>query len=151
MERFYKNGDFENIGIKRDFDSNDDKQVVIVTHGRIVEEAIEASESLKNEGVEVGILLLEILKPYDESAKRILAALPKSVRAVLFLEEEILSGGMGMNLLNKLRGNFDEQKIRYDMLATDDNFVSRTQKGQNAYESAGVDRKSIVGRIKAMT
>ena len=150
VERFYNNGGFENIGIKSDFDVSDEKQALIVTHGRIAEEAIAAANILKQEGIEVGILLLEILKPYNESAERIVKALPKNVRGVLFLEEEILSGGMGMNLANVLRNTFAERGIRYDILATDDSFVTSSQKGESVYAAAGVDKNNIVKKIRSV-
>ena len=150
VERFYQSGDFEHIGIKSDFNISAEKHAVIVTHGRIAEEAITAVKLLKKEGIEVGILLLEILKPYTDSADRIIKALPQNVRGVLFLEEEIMSGGMGMNLANLLRDKFSEQGISYDILATDDSFVTYARKGESIYEAAGVDKNNIIKKIKSL-
>lgn len=150
VERFYKNGDFDRIGIKSDFDSPSHKKAVIVTHGRIVSEAIAAEEMLVNEGIETGIILLELIKPYADSAEQIIGALPNDVQCVLFLEEEIKSGGMGMNLSCLLKEEFEARGIRSDIIATDDSFVSHVQKGESIYEAAGVDRNNIVLKIKSM-
>ena len=97
-----------------------------------------------------GIMLLEKLKPYDDSARLIKEMLPDGVESVLFLEEEIRSGGAGMNLSDKLRGYFDKNGISFDVLATDDNFVAHVERGQSIYSAAGVDKENICCRIKAM-
>ena len=44
--------------------------IIIITHGKIVSEALKAKEQLLSEkGIRVGIILLEFLKPYDKIAK----------------------------------------------------------------------------------
>ncbi len=148
VNRFYSGGGFENIGIKSDFSLEDKKQFVIVTHGRIVREAMAAADMLNAEGISVGIALLEMLKPYKDAAEKILALLSNDTRGVLFLEEEIRSGGMGMNLTDIMRSTFEEKGIKYDALAIDDSFVPYVQKGQSIYEAAGIDRNSICEKIK---
>ncbi len=150
IDRFYKNADFSHIGIKCDFDFAEKNDAVIITYGRIVTEAMAAADELRKEGVSVGIILLEKLKPYDESAELIKNSLPENVKGVLFLEEEIRSGGMGMNLCDKLRGYFGQEGIAYDILATDDSFVSQSEKGRSVYDMAGVGRKDISKKLKAM-
>ena len=71
---------------------------VIIVHGRMLKIAIEASVLLDN----TGIILLEQLKPYNETADAIISLLPDDCINILFLEEEIQSGGMGMNLFSNL-------------------------------------------------
>lgn len=150
IDRFYKNADFSHIGLRRDFDLEEKKDAVIVTHGRIVSEAMAAADELSGEGVSVGIVLLERLKPYNETAELIKSNLPHNVKYVLFLEEEIRSGGMGMNLCDKLRGYFEREGIAYDILATDDSFVSQSEKGRSVYDMAGVGRKEICKKLKSV-
>jgi 1-deoxy-D-xylulose-5-phosphate synthase len=150
VERFYNDGNFEEIGIKRDFSDSDKPDVLIVTHGRIVLEAMRATEMLKSDGINVGILLLEKLKPYGESAELIKNNISDSTRAVLFLEEEIRSGGAGMNLSDKLKAFLDAKRISHAILAIDDSFVANTEKGRSIYESAGIDAKSIKKQIKGI-
>ena len=147
VERFYSDGSFNDIGLKCDFTEADKKDVVIVTHGRIVTEAMAAAEELALGGVKVGIMLLEVLKPYGECAERILNALPEGVRGVLFLEEEIKCGSMGMNLCDALGKRLDSTNIAYDILAVDDSFVAHTQKGQSIYDAAGVGKQNIIDAI----
>ncbi len=147
VERFYSDGKFNDIGIKCDFAAADKKDALIVTHGRIVAEAMAAADQLVLSGVKVGIILLEVLKPYGECAERIFNSLPEGVRGVLFLEEEIKCGGMGMNLCDLLGKKLDKANIAYDILAVDDSFVAHTQKGQSIYDAAGVGKQNIIDAI----
>ena len=148
VDRFYFEGDFSSIGLKTDFYREEKKDIVIITYGRIASEAIAVADKLREEGVFVGIILLELLKPYEECAVRITEALPNGTRGVLFLEEEIRSGGMGMNLADKLRNYFSKRDIAYDILATDDSFVNHVQNGQCIYDAAGVGKDYIYRKIK---
>lgn len=152
VERFYGKSagleKFENIGVKCDFGVDEVKTAIIVTHGKISDEAIKASDKLSKEGINTGIILLEMLKPYEYVAQLIKSSMPKGVKAVLFLEEEIRSGGMGMNLSDRLCGYFEEREIQYAVIATDDDFVSQTSRDKTIYESAGVDAESVCRKIK---
>ncbi|MBO7303393.1 MAG: 1-deoxy-D-xylulose-5-phosphate synthase [Clostridia bacterium] len=143
VERFYKGKDYSNISVKTDFsfEEKDELDAIIITHGRIVGEAIKAANALKND-IRVGIILLEVLKPYCENAEAILKLLGKNVKAVLFYEEEIKCGGMGMNLAEILREDLSARNIKFDILAVDDNFASSSEKGQNAYQTAKIDSAS---------
>ena len=70
---------------------------MIVTYGRIYHNALQAIELLKNENVQVDILKLNVIKPFDE---RIRAVISK-YKEVLFIEEGIEQGGIGESF-NKL-------------------------------------------------
>ncbi len=148
VERFYQEQNFDDIGIKCDFERGDSRQVLIVTHGRIVREAMRAADVLTREGISAGIVLLEMLKPYTESAERVRSVITENTRAILFLEEEIRSGGAGMNLVDKLSVYLDNAHISYGILATDDSFVAIGEMSKSIYESAGVDSASIVNSVK---
>jgi deoxyxylulose-5-phosphate synthase len=149
-KKFYSDGGFDNIGIKCDFDENDEPLALIVTHGRIAMEAIRAQEQLAQEGIKVGIALLEILKPYDLSADLVYSCIPKNTKALLFLEEEIRSGGAGMNLVDKLSEKLAKRSIKYGIVAVDDDFVAKSEKGKTIYETAGIDARAIAENIKKM-
>ena len=128
------------------FKSEDKPQVVIVTHGRIAAEALSACKALDREGISVGIVLLEYIKPYDEIADRLATYLPQNAK-VLFLEEEIRSGGMGMNLADACIRQGMLCEDQYAILATDDSFVDDRSAGESIYESAGVSEKHIIQAI----
>ena len=150
VEVFYNKSNYSDISLKTDFDLSvvDELDVLIVTHGRIVSEALRVEENLKD--IRIGIVLLEVLKPYDECAERIFPLLGEKLKTVLFYEEEIKSGGMGMNLTDIMRYELADRNIKYDILAINDNFATVSKEGQNAYQMAGVDYKIAIDKIMKM-
>ena len=149
VERFYSKSDFSDISIKTDFtdEEKDSLDGIIITHGRIVSEAIKVVESLKN-NYKIGIVLLEILKPYDEITNKFFNVIGKNVKAVLFYEEEIKNGGMGMIFSETMKEGLSERNIRYDILAIDDTFAAHSDKGQTVYEAANIDYTVAENHIK---
>ena len=146
-KRFYK-ASASTVGAVSDFDAKTCPKAVIVTHGRMASVAAAAAEKLQADGISCGIILLEMIKPYDACASKVEALLPHESCAVLFLEEEIRSGGMGMNLSEKLssRSIMRNKKIR--IVATDDSFVTDRKQGETIHRSAKVDSESICQAIK---
>ena len=155
----YPNG-YEDNDVTSDFYSDDDTwriarcnfnkespiNTVIITHGRMLKTAMNACASLND----TGIILLEQLKPYNETADAILSLLTDSCRNVLFLEEEILSGGMGMNLCSLLSDIAEMKNRKMKVLAVEDTFVTDRRAGEHIYTSAGVSVDDVIRTIKAM-
>ncbi len=150
-EMFYGNAVPGGIGIRNDFlhspkDSPEQLDAVIITHGRIVKEAMAASEILKKQGKQIGILLLEQIKPYHEIAAQLLPLLPKKACKILFLEEEIRAGGMGMMLSETLSHFEIMQNKSVTVMAIDDNFgIPKCR--EPILKTVGLDRESIVQNI----
>ena len=149
VKRFYNTSNFNDISLKTDFsiEEKDKLDVIIVTYGRISDEAVKAAEALSGE-MRVGIVLLEVLKPYNEAARRILELIGANVKGVLFYEEEIKCGGMGMNLATILADDLKTRNINYSILALDDDFASSSREGQNVYQMAGVDAEIAKEEIR---
>jgi 1-deoxy-D-xylulose-5-phosphate synthase len=143
IDRFYKNGGFEDIGVKLDYSLDAAPDAIIVTHGRIALEAMRVADELALEGVKVGIMLLEKLKPYSESAELVKRNIPDGTKALLFLEEEIRSGGAGMNLCDKLAASLEGREIKHAILAVDDSFVAMGEQGKSILQTAGIDACAI--------
>jgi len=145
VHAFYGDAQPSDIRVRSTYPSDDRDRLdsVIITHGRIVKEALLAKELLAKEGKNVGILLLEQLKPYDTVARQIVDLLPQKACNVLFLEEEIKAGGMGMMLSEKLSGFETFQNKSTVILATDDQFVVQ-EKDEPIWKTAGVDADCIV-------
>ena len=152
VEAFYGNADPACIGIRGDFlqkgESAEALDCVIVTHGRIVCEAMKAAELLLAEGLRVGILLLEKIAPYASVAADVERYLPRKASVVLFLEEEIRTGGMGMLLSEALKPYDVMQNKTVRVMALDNPFAIPA-KGQNCFECAGLDAESIAREIRA--
>ncbi len=146
-EAFYPDGEADGIGVREsDPACREIPAAVIVTHGRITAEALEARERLAREGIRVGILLCEYLKPYNRLAGEIAAKLPDGV-PVLFLEEEIRAGGFGMMLSDALIRLGAMAGRDYAILATDDSFVSQSRP-EPIFRTAGVDAEAIAETVR---
>ncbi len=150
VKAFYGDGRCGTPGAVKNYGDGDTPDAVIVIHGRLVEEALRACDQLSTKGLRVGVILLEVLKPYDVTAKRICDLLPDAPCVVLFAEEEIRSGGMGMNLLDRFADMPQMQKHTVDLLAVEDNFVCDRLPGQTVWNAAGVDAEHICHKIEAM-
>ena len=122
--------------------------VLIVTYGRIAVEALDAKEQLSLLGYSCGIVLLEKLKPYDETAKSIIPYLPRSGGLVLFLEEEIKAGGMGMMLSDEMNKQELLKGFSYRIMALYESFAIQ-ERSESIFETAGVSASDIIKECKS--
>ena len=99
VQAFYPAGDYENFGVRTDFDGRAD--AVFVTYGPLVTRTLAAEAILRAEGISVGTVLLEELAPYDGTAHALLSVL-SDADTVLFAEEGIKNGGAAMILKERL-------------------------------------------------
>ena len=148
-DTFYADGDPTDVAVR---ESNPENHAipaaVIITHGRITREALTAREALAKQGIPVGILLCEYLKPYGRLADEISRKLPAGI-PLLFAEEEIRAGGFGMLLTDAMRRNGSLEGHPYTILATDDSFVSQ-DKPESILRTAGVDAEAMAGAIRKL-
>ncbi len=149
ISAFYPNGMPTRIGVRTSYPLHDALDGVIVTHGRITGEALKAVELAQKEGLRIGVILCEYIKPYDRLAAEILPLLPTKDTPVLFAEEEIRAGGFGMMLADALTRISDFSSRSYDILAVDNSFVIQTC-AEPIYRTAGVDAESMLLRIQRM-
>ncbi len=141
---FYPDGVYNAPSAVCDYRAEDRPRLIIVTHGRIVTEALRAKEKWKAEGISSGIILLEKLKPYEETADRIAGLLPSDDCRLIFLEEEIRSGGMGMHLADQMIRRYGLRSDQYCILAVEDSFVEKREVGQSIYDAAGIGCEHIL-------
>ena len=148
VKAFYRDGACEKIGIRTNFDTNDTPENIIITHGRIALECLEAQRLLENEGIRTGIILCEYIAPYAALAEEIISLISdKNVKTLSFVEEEIRAGGFGMMLSDEIkrRGSFESAK--FNVMATNDPFVTRAE-GQTYLDVAGLSAKDIAYTVK---
>ncbi len=145
LTRFYPNGAHEDIDVRAW--NIQGALCIIVTHGKIVREAIKAAETLAEQGIRAGILLCEYIKPYDKLAARISELIDDPATPIVFLEEEIRAGGFGMMLSDAMarKGTLP----RHTIMAVDDNFVVQT-KNESVYTTAGIDAKCIADKVNTL-
>ena len=146
-EAFYSQSAIVSGRVRADYDTDSEQlDALIITHGRIVTEALKAKAVLKEQGKNVGILLLEQIKPYEKIAFQVAKLLPQNSCKVLFLEEEIKTGGMGMNLSAALANCEVMQNKTVIVKALDDHFAIQTQ-NEPIWKSFSLDCDSIVRDI----
>ena len=75
---------------------------VIITYGRISSEALCAAKELEKQGKNVGIVILQTLKPLEKQAKLIAEKLGSGVKKLAFLEEGIYEGSVSLLLKQEL-------------------------------------------------
>ena len=141
---FYGDGfGTDEIGVRSTLPQKSAPDLLIVTHGRIAAQALLAVETLSAQGTACGVALLEKLKPYGECAEKLAPYLPKQGGAVIFLEEEIRAGGMGICLSDEMRRRGMLGGLKYEIIAVDDSFAVQ-EKSENIYDTAGVSAQFIV-------
>ena len=144
-DMFYPNGDFDNFGVRANFDKDNAPSLVYITYGGIINSVISAADILKNRGIRAGIILLERIKPYDLIVKEI-GEYIVSAKKILFVEEGIRNGGAGMLLLDALKKNGIKLSAEYEHLAIDDNFASPTEIC-DIYEYLGLSPERLAEKI----
>lgn len=130
----------------RTFAITESTRNVIITHGRMASVALEAISMLSENDVEAGIVLCEFIKPYDALADLIAQVLPEGVMNIIFLEEEIMAGGFGMNLSAEFTRRGINPKANHTIIAVDDNFAIPSE-GENVWQAAKVDSHSVYQKI----
>ena len=143
---FYPDGDFACYGVRADFDNDERPQNIVITYGNIVKEALNAKEQAILQGRSVGILLLEVLKPYNELAKQIAPYLSRTTR-VIFLEEGMAHGGAACLTAEALREEMGERfPSDYRVLAIKDHFASPTEK-TDLYRYCGISAEDVLENL----
>ena len=145
---FYGGGAISDIDLRCDFSEREQIDCVLITHGRIAKEAILAKHMLAKEGISLGLMLAESLKPYDVLAQKVAEKLPFGC-PVITLEEEIRAGGMGMLLTDALRRMGVLEGREVSIMATDDRFgIQKTN--ESIYKTMGIDALRIAETVKGV-
>ncbi len=147
VNRAFIFGEVDRLNVLSDIAENSKPDILIVTYGRIVSQAMEAKAEIEKGGKSCGIALLQKLKPYGDTADAVGAYLPKDGGLILFLEEEIRAGGMGMMLSDEMEKKGILKNYRHKILALDDNFAI-PEKNESIYETAGVSSRHIIEACK---
>lgn len=146
---FYPNGDYSDFGVRANFDEGCNPDVVILTYGGIINKVISAAEILREKEINVGIVLIERLKPYEALASEVRKYI-SSTKKTVFVEEGIRYGGAGMLLFDAMKKSGIELKSEYIHIAIDDNFASPTEPCE-LYSYLGLSAEKIADKIIEIT
>jgi deoxyxylulose-5-phosphate synthase len=138
-EAFYGADEPDDIGVRAWGDGQSEAKITLVTHGRIAATALEVADRLRADGIPTRVLLCEYLAPYGDLSKEIEPMLGGDL---IFLEEEIRTGGFGMNLADALARRGALTGRRHLILGTENAF-SACLVGQTPLQHAGLDAASV--------
>ena len=143
--KFYPDGNYTDFGVVSDFDKGRAPKCIFVTYGNIAERVLAAEEILVKAGVDAGTVLVEALKPYEQSCEKLSGYIENAER-ILFVEEGIKNGGYSMISKDILesRGLLDGKKI--DIVAIDDNFAVPDM-ACDIYDYLGLSAEKIAKRM----
>ena len=107
-----------------DFDKSVSPEYIFITYGSLLEKVCEAADILRKEGMNVGIIVVETIKPYKFIAKEIVKLIP-SAKRIIYAEEGIKNGGAAEITREELISlGVDMAAVDYRIAAIDDNFAS---------------------------
>ena len=145
-ERFFSVARHISFGISADFDIAYPPEYVFVTYGKILNNVIAAADFLREKELSVGIILVEIIKPYDHVAEALMK-LSGVAKRILYVEEGIENGGAAVLTMNEIRKHgFDFSSTEYRIAAIDDDFVSPTFPC-DLYDFAGLSPTKLVEKM----
>lgn len=123
------------------------KKVLFVCTGGMFSECLVASRSLLLGGIWADIYSLRFIKPFDEEY---FVKLASSYDAVVFVEDGILTGGIGRNLESVLLRSPYAPKIKTAATGFPDRFLHNGNRMQ-ILEEAGLDPDTIAALARTLT
>ena len=117
-----------------------ESDILIVTYGRLVGQALRARESLKKRGIFVAVMKIGKICPIE---REILTEL-KKYRQIFFFEEGIKRGGIGEHIIADLAQ--DGFSGKWSLTAIDNLFVPQSRV-YSALGDLGLDHKSMEQKI----
>lgn len=116
-------------------------QILIITYGRITNQAYQAMESLRQQQKSVSILKLLKLSPIPSKV----LDLAKQYQSIFFFEEGIKKGGIGQELLSDLYESGFCGQMR--IVAIEDEFVKQASV-DSTFKHYGFDKDSMIEMIQ---
>ncbi len=113
---------------------------VIIGYGPIVNNALQAVEELKKQGIKATVVNARFAKPLDE---KLFKELADKTQNIITIEDGVIEGGFGSAVSELLSGK------RVVRLGIPDKFIEHGNP-KILYENLGLDAKGIVGKVKEL-
>jgi 1-deoxy-D-xylulose-5-phosphate synthase len=120
------------------------KDVAIIAYGSMVYPALDAAESLKNEGIEATVVNARFVKPLDADA---ILRVAQDNDVIVTVEEAYLAGGFGSAVLELLEANGMQDKVKLVRMGVDDEIVPHGDP-KLLLSKYGLDAEGIRDRVK---
>ena len=117
---------------------------LFITTGVMTQLALETADILKKDGVDVGVLLVHTIKPFDHAG--VIAAM-KDVRAVVTVEEHIVNGGLGSAVLESCSELNPELLPKISRIGIPDKFATEYGSQNSLLKHWGITSSTLVGAM----
>lgn len=147
VKAFYSKTNATPFGARANFEPDDAPEYVFITYGTLATRVLKAADIVRCvTGARVGVVLLEVLKPYDYAARTVLPYI-SGARRILFAEEGIKNGGAAMLMRDALEQlGVDLSAREYLISAIDDNFASPTEPC-DIYDHVGLSAEKLAEKM----
>ena len=117
---------------------------LFITTGVMTQLALETADILKKDGVDVGVLHVHTIKPFDHTG--VIAAI-KDVRAVVTVEEHIVNGGLGSAVLESCSELQPELLPKISRIGIPDKFATEYGSQNSLLKHWGITSSTLVGAM----
>ncbi|MBR5144491.1 MAG: hypothetical protein IKW53_05525, partial [Clostridia bacterium] len=132
--------------ISVDFDINTPPEYLFITYGALVDRVEIAADILRMEGMNVGVVLLETIKPYGLIADKLMPII-SSAKRVVYAEEGIKNGGAAEITREELILRGMASDIDYRIAAINDSFVIPDELC-DIYDFVGLSSQKLMEKMK---
>jgi transketolase len=115
---------------------------LFVTTGVMTQLALETAEILKADGIDVGVLHVHTIKPFD--AAGVISAI-EGVKAVVTVEEHIVNGGLGSAVLESCSELRPELLPKISRVGIPDKFATEYGSQSSLLKHWGITSGKLVG------
>jgi transketolase C-terminal domain/subunit len=130
-----------------DFDQSSIPEYIFITYGSLLARVVKSADILRSEGMSVGIIVVETIKPYNDVAKEIMR-LTSSAKRIVYAEEGIKNGGAAEITREALINlGLDTSRVDYRIAAIDDNFASPDYLC-DLYDYTGLSAEKLARKMK---
>ena len=114
---------------------------LFITTGVMTQLALETAEVLKTKGVDVGVLHVHTIKPFDTSG---VVSAVESVKAVVTVEEHIVNGGLGSAVLESCSELHPELLPKISRIGIPDKFATEYGSQSSLLKHWGITSDNLV-------
>lgn len=119
------------------------KDFTVVVTGPQLKTALDASEQLKNSGLDADIIYVHTIKPFD---RKLVLESVKNTKKVIIIEEHSMYGGMGDEVLRAIKG---VDGIKCSFIAIPDIFIRDYGSYADICEILGFTVDNIIKKVKS--
>ena len=120
-------------------------EAMFITTGVMTQLAIEASEVLKGQGYDCGVMHMHTIKPIDTEALKYWG--PK-LKSIISVEEHSKIGGLGSSILEYFSENMPEHTKKIKRIGLPDSFAKKYGTQESLLNHFGINIDTLVNKMK---